>query len=698
MREARSLLVVYLNPDSNLIFSPQHASVTESEYEAYQVNSIIPGFGMLANCHLGLINIDNREPPQDKKPYSRSSPEAGAFTHLHNTPFEVIRDLPAGHELFDDYGNEWFTFREDEYGDIPLKHDFRDADKILELWEEEVDVNTETGADLYDIITSLAAMKGPRILNALPKQVEDAIRVVKRRTGTAIETVPQAIRSIEWLEENGFCIDNIRPKQSTVCEGKGAFASRNLPKGTIVAPAPMIHLHRDHLAMKTTDENGFDVWSGQQLLFNYVFGHPDTSILLFPYSPAVNYINHGHGEKANVAVRWSSRMTTPEFLNFTVDELVEENGRQGLMLEYYALRDIEKGEEILLDYGDDWEYSWTLHQKKWFPPEGGDEIETAWEFDTLDVKPLNSDEDGPPDYIQTRCLLSLTEMGSPDEDDWREWAEPDRTLLEHSYPCKLVSAETTLENDTVYYALLEADRQTTFKVRNIPSAFVRYADNEYLNNQFLRTSFRHFITLPDSMIPTSWKDLGTSSTDDEECGLYMAESAIPNSGLGVYTAKEIPEDARLFFGDVVIPVEDIEGNTRIRGWVEGIDGDLNDSEPTWMLNEYYWNSFMTNNEFEAEFIESMCPGLGMLANSHPSLFNVNFMPPSRFFDFGRESPSVGASSNYHDHHFVSYRSIQPGEEVFVEYGGRFSTSLAIFSSIVLTNIGQSIGLKRENHR
>jgi hypothetical protein len=36
-------------------------------------------------------------------------------------------------------------------------------------------------------------------------------------------------------------------------------------------------------------------------------------------------------------------------------------------MELVALRDIESGEELFLDYGDDWERSWQHHLETWQP-------------------------------------------------------------------------------------------------------------------------------------------------------------------------------------------------------------------------------------------------------------------------------------------------------------------------------------------
>jgi hypothetical protein len=47
-------------------------------------------------------------------------------------------------------------------------------------------------------------------------------------------------RTREWLAENGWCVDHLEVKQSTIeGAGRGAFVKRNLPAGTTVAPAPL---------------------------------------------------------------------------------------------------------------------------------------------------------------------------------------------------------------------------------------------------------------------------------------------------------------------------------------------------------------------------------------------------------------------------------------------------------------------------
>jgi hypothetical protein len=82
------------------------------------------------------------------------------------------------------------------------------------------------------------------------------------------------------------------------------------------------------------------LWKGDQLLLNYCYGNPLTSLLFFPYSPAVNAINHG--QPPNVALRWSNH-SDAKMMGWSTRELLAHNMKAGLMMELYALTDIAPG-------------------------------------------------------------------------------------------------------------------------------------------------------------------------------------------------------------------------------------------------------------------------------------------------------------------------------------------------------------------
>ena len=106
------------------------------------------------------------------------------------------------------------------------------------------------------------------------------------------------------------------------------------------------------------------------LIINYSFGHRDSTMILSPYGAMVNYINHSK-ENANVKVVWPKRELVahkPEWLHKSLETMRDTNGKVGLSFDYVALRDIQEGEEIFMDYGDEWQQAWDAHVKKWKPP------------------------------------------------------------------------------------------------------------------------------------------------------------------------------------------------------------------------------------------------------------------------------------------------------------------------------------------
>jgi hypothetical protein len=79
----------------------------DADYDAKSIDSIIPSFGMLANSHTGLVNLRNDGCRLIEKGGD------GSQTVYRDQPFTMLASVEAGHELFADYGDHWFTERED---------------------------------------------------------------------------------------------------------------------------------------------------------------------------------------------------------------------------------------------------------------------------------------------------------------------------------------------------------------------------------------------------------------------------------------------------------------------------------------------------------------------------------------------------------------------------------------------------------
>ena len=159
-----------------------------------------------------------------------------------------------------------------------------------------------------------------------------------------------------------------------------------------------------------------------------------------------------------------------------------------------------------------------------------------------------------------------------------------------------------------------------------------------------------------------------TSESPSVCGLYLARSSIPNSGLGVFTG--IPHE----IGAVIAPPE--IAHQLLVGF-DDADPQLHASSEyhNSLVRQYVWSSFVSGGSFEASMVESLIPGIGMAANSFLPLINARSVMGS--IDsagvVGREhgSPGAGAFSSYHDMTYVAEMSLEAGSEIFADYGDSY---------------------------
>jgi len=407
--------------------------------------SIVPSLGMLANSHLGLVNVRhselwNTQPALDgtssiSTQYTNSltldDVGRGAISHHSNVKFESSKKIEAGEELFVSYGDEWFVKRENIIGIVPGASHFIEADQILlEFVNQHPNVGDggDVGTINYELLLRKALQKDKRLHAAFPKSVHDVHKAVEM--GTARFSAKESVRSTEWLEENGACIDNIISGITAIPQaGKGSFATRQINDGGVITTTPLITLERDQLYLwedvkQSDDGSVVKELVGHQLLLNYCYGHKDSSLLFFPYSPSINFINHGmNKEDINAKIRWSTYpYHKKEWLDLSLQDMKDQL-HTGLMFDIVATRDIQRGEEILLDYGSDWVESWKEHANEWrIQMDEEEDEESIHQFNMTDRldKPTTVDlniihkhpivrteaeqQDDPyPPYIMTRC-------------------------------------------------------------------------------------------------------------------------------------------------------------------------------------------------------------------------------------------------------------------------------------------------------
>lgn len=651
-----------------------NSQTTWAWYDAQKVQSIVPGLGMLANSHPGLVNAAEQG-PQYKQVVPRNVVEAGAYSQYKNTTFLASTDIPAGHEIMVQYGDHWFKQRGYAFGEsIPLSQDYETADEIVQEAVKQCNASLETDSckNLWNTTRETTMnTTNARVYSALPKVLTQDVA----ENGTARHSVPNVVRSIEWLQENGMCLDHlsVRDESTIPHAGSGAFATRNLPNNTIVAPAPVVHMHRGHLEIILPDTHDDEQvhWQGHQLLLNYMYSHPSTSLIFFPYSPAVNLINHAPPNmKPNVQLRWSDRMAKSEWLNLTTEELIQENEHAGLMMELVAIRDIREGDEILLDYGQDWQEAWERHVETWRKPMDRDTHRSAEEFKKLEKLPTKGDVgkddvEQLPGNLMTVCWVDWEDVKDTEDPNTFIWTSDHETDDQtQSRKCTLLS-RMKKNGKYRYTAEVRMDGET-YIFQNMLRRGIDVVDRPYAANQFLRQSFRHEIQLPDDMIPDNWKDLEAVG---ESCGMYMAESSIPNSGLGMFTGKTVKDSQGIGFPGIVIQAPDVDENNELRH--EYVGAEYDPDEPAWLLENYFWNAPYTGGFSEARDIQSIVPGIGMLANSHTGAFNALSRLASRDNAGIRPmtDPGAGASTTYHGMRYLAHNGDLPaGAEIFVEYG------------------------------
>ena len=206
---------------------PWSAWSQNAQFESTSVNVLYPNLGMLANSHLGLANVNqnvkNGKWINDGSLDRRKDYSTGANTLYHAATFKVSDDetIRRGEEIFVDYGKNYFHHREEKFHMVfPTFENYEEADKIVREFAKKLEnvgdgISPEYEQEWKDIIVNLENDSSKiRVAYALPDLVHDVKYVAE--VGTARYSIPDSIRSVEWLEENGFCLDNLRVGKSMI--------------------------------------------------------------------------------------------------------------------------------------------------------------------------------------------------------------------------------------------------------------------------------------------------------------------------------------------------------------------------------------------------------------------------------------------------------------------------------------------------
>jgi hypothetical protein len=342
-------------------------------------------------------------------------------------------------------------------------------------------------------------------------------------------------------DDEAVCLDTVYIQPSQIVAGRGAFSKHHFSKGGRVTTTPVKLVRRSDLVLEYPSE--MDI-SRVQLLQNYAFGHKNSSVLILPYGLGVNNINHAkRTDEANVRVSWSdSPLSDRSTLGMDGSQAVEY--RDGtLLMDVIALRDISPGDELLMDYGQEWQKAWEEHQQNWEPPPDSENYFSASEL--LDMHSSNLDKDEGSGRTQ-----ALKNMVFTDESEGQRKAISNMaaTVMSACYfrqsytstsnityedtsnyrrclwPCRILQ-HFVRANSTMYRARFAAVGDAEFETScdeeidvytdyYIPAHDVRIVDKPYTSDQFLSGTFRQEIGLPLGMFPTLWLKVTDSNLGD----------------------------------------------------------------------------------------------------------------------------------------------------------------------------------------
>ena len=500
------------------------------------VEAYCPGYDSTLNCNLALINVGKTIPQWDTAGLHRwKDPGAGAITYYHNGTHPVTADIPAGGELFKFYGDDWFTGREDKFGLIPLREDYTEAEILVKKLVD-IGLPSEVRDNFWEMVISTFPWES-RTINALPS-AKDLDLVAEE--GIKAVHYPKASRDVHFLEANGRCLDNMLPGPSTIKQaGRGAFADRFLPEGTIITGSPLsVVIDRSYLYMygskftsKGKEVRNTDDLIGHQLMLNYCMGHPESNLLLCPYGTFVNYINHNQTQ-ANVKIQWTENGIIAQndtYFDLEVHEM-EGKYKTSLAIDYVALRDIEKGEELFLDYGDEFEEAWNRHVENWTPPKDSehyldaDSYNRALKEDAV-LRTAEEQKVAPyPSNLELHCHAGLKSERWPKQFG-RKGQAFKWTINKKGHPCEILSRRLHKDGYFVYRVRMEYqddsddgenESTTTLYREDVPRTAILFVDTPYSTDMHLKGAFRHEIGIPDDIFPERWRNREREPVDTSE--------------------------------------------------------------------------------------------------------------------------------------------------------------------------------------
>jgi len=217
-------------------------------------------------------------------------------------------------------------------------------------------------------------------------------------------------------------------------------------------------------------------------------------------------------------------------------------------MDVVALRDIGADEEIVIDYGSDWQREFEAHQARW-PRQDPLYTDAETFMQTRDkdtwIRTQTEQARNPyPRNLELFCFYSIEAIYEQDDKGPEDvivvmWQDDD--VNNCFRPCRIMERTkginaTTGETLTTYTVELSVEHNTRVLpecnmmkdtiVTDVPEDAIRLMNRPYTTDVLLKEAFRHEIGVPDGFFPPSWmrsklrtggsnQQQGPESTGDE---------------------------------------------------------------------------------------------------------------------------------------------------------------------------------------
>jgi hypothetical protein len=468
----------------------------------------------------------------------RKDPMACAVSDFFNVQLISTTAIHAGSEIFPYFGEAWLQSKEEIANDDPeimLNKHFEKAEEVMQQYASLLEKHKgffieDRAQEYWDLILNsvISDNKVRRLLPASHQKISELL-------GQSLipSQLPNTLLNIEYLKSHGTCMDNLMQgaKSTIPGAGRGAFAKRAVEKGDTVAAVPLVRMYKQHLKSYLVDETTKERLNEPpeiQLVANYVLGHPKSPFVFYPYGTGVNLINHAtHMDLTpNVKFVWSEKdYHDQKYLEMDI-KTIEEEGVSPFVhiMDLVATKDIVKGEEILLDYGQSFDQYLRqfidAYQKSMHEFLLGNESAAVLNAKNEPYRTIKEQISSPyPSDVLLLCDIDMEAASLVDSRtlEFLKDVEPKVDFIDSSVYSYVESSNSVEKHCDILHRIKEGDNENDPKylvrvlssgdlvyITDVPHNAFIFVDTPYSSPSQGTGSFRHYIGIPDDIFPKAW--------------------------------------------------------------------------------------------------------------------------------------------------------------------------------------------------